>query len=73
MQTGNYSFAMSGNTMNIDLTYSKPTNNAVGYLDYIEVHGKCNFVTNNQILFRNNEVVGSGNVAEYHFDTKGGK
>lgn len=74
MQTGNYSFAMSGNTINIDLTYSKPTNNAVGYLDYIEVHGKCKLqATNNQILFRNNEVVGSGNVAEYHFDTKGGK
>ncbi len=74
MQIGNYSFTTTSNTISIELTYSKPTNNAIGYLDYIEIHGKCKLqAIDNQMMFRNTEIVGDGNIAEYHFDTKGKK
>ncbi|MDD4209471.1 MAG: type IX secretion system sortase PorU, partial [Bacteroidales bacterium] len=70
--TSTYSYTQTGNAVNIDMTFTKPTNNAVGWLDYIEIHGKCKLQAfGNQIAFRNTEFVGPGNVCEYVFDTKG--
>ena len=72
MTSGKYSLLLSGNSVSIDMTYTKPTNNAKGYLDYIEIHGKCKLkMFGNQMSFRSTEVIGTGNVAEYNFDTKG--
>ncbi|NLJ82723.1 MAG: type IX secretion system sortase PorU, partial [Bacteroidales bacterium] len=67
-----YSFMPNSNTININMTYSKPTNNSKGYMDYIELHAICKLkMHSNQMSFRNIDVVGAGNVAEYTFDTKG--
>ena len=62
----------SGDDININLSYNKPSNSSIGYLDYIEVHTTCALAQNaNLFSFRNPEIVGVGNVAEYQFDTKG--
>ncbi|MCL2131756.1 MAG: type IX secretion system sortase PorU [Lentimicrobiaceae bacterium] len=62
----------SGDDIEINLSYNKPTNSSIGYLDYIEVHTTCALAQNTgQFSFRNPEAAGSGNVAEYQFDTKG--
>jgi len=72
MVTGNYALTLNSNTVAINMTYTKPTNNAKGYLDYIEIHGNCKLqMLGNQMSFRNYNVVSAGNVAEYNFDTKG--
>jgi len=61
-----------GENIDLNLSYSKPTNNAIGYLDYIEIHTVCALAQNaGQVSFRNPETVGIGNVTEYQFDTKG--
>jgi len=70
--TSTYSYIQTGNAVNIDITYTKPTNNAVGWLDYIEIHGICKLQAfENQMAFRNTAFVDTGNVCEYVFDTKG--
>jgi hypothetical protein len=62
----------SGDNIDVNLSYNKPTNSSIGYLDYIEVHTTCALAQHTgQFSFRNLEVVGSGNIAEYQFDTKG--
>jgi len=62
----------SGDNIDVNITYSKPTNSSIGYLDYVEIHTTCALSQNaGQFSFRNPETVGIGNVAEYQFDTKG--
>ena len=62
----------SGDNIDINLSYNKPTNTSIGYLDYIEVHTTCALAQDiGQFSFRNPETVGMGNIAAYQFDTKG--
>ena len=62
----------SGDNIDVTLSYNKPSNSSIGYLDYIEVHTICALAQNTgQFSFRNPEIVGIGNIAEYQFDTKG--
>ena len=62
----------SGDNIEISLSYSKPANSSIGYLDYIEVHTTCSLAQDaGQFSFRNPETVGSGNIAEYQLNTKG--
>lgn len=73
IQIGDFEFSPSSNTININVTYNKPTNNSVGWLDYIELFGECKlqYASNSQLSFRNKSGVGDGNIVEYVFNTKG--
>lgn len=58
--------------INIKATYNKPVNSAVGWLDYIELQAVRSLAQHSgMVSFRNPEIVGVGNVANYQFDTKG--
>ena len=58
--------------LNVSLTYNKPTNSAVAYLDWIEVEMQCPIMLRNgQTSFRNPSTVGPGNVAEFHISGVG--
>ncbi len=55
-----------GNTANFQLTYSPPSSDVKGYLNYIEVNvRKPLSFEGNTLLFRDMQSVGAGNVATY--------
>ena len=57
-------FLPSSSTINV--TISKNTANAVGWLNYIELNATRNLVFSSpQMLFRNHSSVGTGNISEY--------
>jgi hypothetical protein len=67
-----YDFIPTSETITVQLTYSKPNNNSVAWLDYIEIHARQTLAQHTgQFSFRNPEIVRSGEIAEYQFDTKG--
>jgi hypothetical protein len=67
-----YSFSPNSENLNVQLTYDKPSNNAVAWLDFIEIHARQTLAQHTAMFsFRNPEIVGAGNIAEYQFDTKG--
>lgn len=73
IQLGTYSFIPNSNAININVNYQKPTNNSVGWLDYIEMFARCKlqFANTSQLSFRNKSVVGDANIVEYVFNTQG--
>ncbi len=67
-----YNFTPSSEAINVQLTYNKPNNNSVAWLDYIEIHARQTLAQHTgQFSFRNPEIVNAGGIAEYQFDTKG--
>ena len=65
-------YTPTGEDLSIAIEYSKPNLSSAGYLDYIEVHATCNLGQNSgQVDFRNPEIVGTGNIAQYFFNTYG--
>ncbi|MDR2411021.1 MAG: type IX secretion system sortase PorU [Bacteroidales bacterium] len=62
----------TSDNININISYSKPVNSAIGWLDYIELHATRSLAQHTgMISFRNPEIIQVGNVANYQFDTKG--
>lgn len=65
---GSITFSPLSSTVGVNLTYNKPLGQSgVGYLDYIEVNVRRNLtMSNNQIIFRDVNSVGAGNVSRYN-------
>lgn len=65
---GSISFLPTNSTVGVNLTYNKPlSQSGVGYLDYIEVNVRRNLtMSNNQMIFRDINSVGAGNVTKYN-------
>lgn len=54
----------------LTVTVSKNTSDAVAWLDYIEVNARRALtMSGNQMLFRDNQSVGAGNIAQYNFNS----
>jgi len=55
------------NSANINITVTKNTTNAVGWLNYIELNATRNLIfSGSQMLFRNISSVGAGNISEFN-------
>lgn len=66
IQSGCFSFNPSASST-ITINVTKQTTNAVAWLDYIEVNARRNLtMSGNQMLFRDMNSVGSGNIAEFN-------
>lgn len=65
---GSLTFLPAASTVGVNLTYNKPlSQSGVGYLDYIEVNVRRNLaMSNNQMIFRDINSVGVGNVSKYN-------
>lgn len=64
--TGSLSFTPNTDLININLSYSKPTNESVGWLDKIEVNARRNLsMSADQLFFRDLQSVGAGNVSTF--------
>ena len=62
-----FSFNTPSSSLNVSLTYNKPTTSAVGYLDWIEVEVPCALsLRNGQTAFRNLSTVGASNVTRFN-------
>ncbi len=65
-------YTPTSDNINIKITYNKSVNSAIGWLDYIELHAVRSLAQHSGMLsFRNIDVIGNGNIANYRFDTKG--
>ncbi|MGM0647133.1 MAG: type IX secretion system sortase PorU [Bacteroidota bacterium] len=62
-------FSLDINSSNIDVnvSYQKPANSAMGWTDFIEVNARENlsFINGSQLDFRDIAVIGPGNIVEY--------
>jgi hypothetical protein len=66
------SYVPTSDNINVKITYSKPSNSSIGWLDYIEIQAIRSLTQHTgMVSFRNPEIVGVGNVANYQFDTRG--
>ncbi|NCD40685.1 MAG: type IX secretion system sortase PorU [Bacteroidia bacterium] len=64
--TLNKSFVSSDPTLQVSITYNKPNNSALGWLDYFTVNARRNLVfTGGQMLFCDTESVGQGNRSNF--------
>ena len=60
------SFILTGNALNFEIEYEKPTNGAIAWLNYIEIKAKCNLeISNYSLKYSNNSSIGIGNISEY--------
>ncbi|MDR0603809.1 MAG: type IX secretion system sortase PorU [Bacteroidales bacterium] len=65
-------YTPTSDNININISYSKPVNSAIGWLDYIELHATRSLAQHTgMISFRNPEIIKVGNVANYQFETQG--
>lgn len=65
-------FYPKSDELTFTVDYTARQGGAIGWIDFLEVHGKAALGQYaGQIGFRNPEIVGTGNVAQYQFDTKG--
>ncbi|MDR1878342.1 MAG: type IX secretion system sortase PorU [Bacteroidales bacterium] len=65
-------FLPANDNINIGLSYNKPTGSSLGWLNYIELHATRSLAQHTAMIsFRNPEVVGNGNIADYRFETQG--
>ncbi len=72
LREGIYTFVPSSTNFTLELNYSKPSNSSKGWLDFIELNALCKLQQSApQMSFRYLASCGSGNVTEYHLDTKG--
>ena len=64
--TDTISFNAGSTDINIDIKYNKPTNNSLGWLDYIQLNALSNLsFTGTQMSFRNVSSVGTGAISEF--------
>lgn len=70
LSIGDFTFNTSSASLNVSITYNKPTTSAVGYLDWIEVEVPCALtIRNGQTAFRNPATVGAGNVTRFNLQS----
>lgn len=64
--TNQLNYTPSSSTVDVNISYVKPIQNALGWLNYIEVNAQQHLkFYGNQMLFRNVDCVGSGNITEF--------
>jgi len=64
--TDTLSFDAGSSAINIDVKYNKPSNNSLGWLNYIQINAMRNLsFTGTQMSFRNVSSVGAGNISEF--------
>lgn len=67
-RTGEVIYLPNGNSLTLNLSYIKPNNFSLGWLDYLEVHTRADLnlaAFGNQLLFRDSSSVGSGAVTRF--------
>ncbi len=65
--TGNTCFSTIPTNPLVTVNVTKQTSDALGWLDYVEVNARRQLIMNgNQMIFRDAQSVGSGNVAQYN-------
>jgi hypothetical protein len=71
---GNLTSNLNVNSSNVavNITYSRPNSSASGFLNYIEINYRASLnMAGDQLAFRDMSVVGTGEVTNYSFNTKG--
>tara|TARA_R110001592_G_scaffold145676_3_gene369271 strand:- start:79 stop:2997 length:2919 start_codon:yes stop_codon:yes gene_type:complete len=62
-------FTPSSTNIPLTLTYNQPDTSSIAWLDYFELITRNNLSkNNNQMIFRDNENIGSGNVTKYQIN-----
>lgn len=67
-QLGNgiISITPSGDLVNVNISYNKPTSDAIGWLDELELNARRSLImTGDQLFFRDIQSVGIGNVSNF--------
>lgn len=71
-RTANATFNVSGPSISLRVDYNRTSAGAIGWMDFIELNVWRNLVfSGGQVSFRNPEVNGLGNVAEYRLSNAG--
>lgn len=69
---GSSSFSSTSDILNISIDYNKPTSTSTGWLNEIELNFRRNLTMNgNQLIFRDINSVGSGNIANFNLSNAG--
>lgn len=59
-------FTFNGNSPTINISVTKPSNNSIGWIDYLTLNVKRNLVMEGSWMdFRNRELIGNGEVVEF--------
>lgn len=65
--SGSMSVSPSSSLVNVQISYSKPTSESIGWLDEIEVNARRNLsMSGDQLFFRDLQSVGAGNVSTFN-------
>ena len=60
-------FDASGDKYTIRFDYEAPTSTSMAWINWVELQARCNLIYDGEdLVFRDHESVGEGNVAEYH-------
>ncbi|HLU84160.1 MAG TPA: type IX secretion system sortase PorU, partial [Vicingaceae bacterium] len=69
---GSTSFTTTSDILNITVDYNRPTSTSTGWLNEIELNFRRNLTMNgNQLIFRDINSVGSGNIANFNLSNAG--
>jgi len=60
-----YTFSQNSSTLNINLTFNKPTSSADAWLDYLTINATANLKFEEQLTFRSTENVGLGSISRF--------
>lgn len=64
--SGSVTVSPTSALININISYNKPTSDAIGWLNEIEVNGRRNLImAGDQLFFRDRQSVGVGNIREF--------
>lgn len=65
--TSTLPFNIASSSLNLNLTYNKPTTSASAYLDWIEIEVPCRLaLSQGETSFRNPSTVGNGNITQFN-------
>ena len=60
-------FIPSGDLLNVNVAYNKPSSSSVAWIDEIEINVRRNLrMTGDQLFFRDTESVGAGNITQFN-------
>ena len=73
MSRNDFTFTPSSSTLNVTLSYSKPTTSSAAYLDWIEIEIPCRLTMHSaQFPFCNTSTVGAGSVTRFNIANANG-
>ncbi len=64
-QTHNYSFTANSSSVNVNLSFNKPTSSAQAWLDYVTINAKEYLKFREQLLFRSTQNIGINSVSKF--------